>query len=50
MTLFPGIFDGPLRESLLGRAIEQGLVEVGIHDIRDFSRDRHRQVDDYSFG
>jgi tRNA (guanine37-N1)-methyltransferase len=50
MTLFPGIFDGPLHESLLGRAIEEGLVEVRIHDIRDFSRDRHRQVDDYSFG
>jgi tRNA (guanine37-N1)-methyltransferase len=50
MTLFPGIFDGPLRESLLGRAIESGLVEVRLHDVRDHARDRHRQVDDYGFG
>jgi tRNA (guanine37-N1)-methyltransferase len=50
MTIFPGIFDGPLRESLLGRAIEQGVIDVHVHDIRDFSHDRHRQVDDYSFG
>jgi tRNA (guanine37-N1)-methyltransferase len=50
MTIFPGIFDGPLRESLLGRAIELGLIAVRVHDIRDHSRDRHRQVDDYSFG
>jgi len=50
MTLFPGIFEGPLSESLLGRAIEQGLIDVSIHDIRDFAHDRHRQVDDASFG
>ena len=50
LTIFPGFFEGALRESLLGRAIEAGLVDVRIHDIRDFSRDRHRQVDDYSFG
>jgi tRNA (guanine37-N1)-methyltransferase len=50
LTLFPGIFDGPLRESLLGRAIEAGLIDVRVHDIRDHTHDRHRQVDDYGFG
>jgi tRNA (guanine37-N1)-methyltransferase len=50
LTLFPTIFDGPLRESLLGRAIERGLIEVRLHDIRDHAHDKHRQVDDYAFG
>jgi tRNA (guanine37-N1)-methyltransferase len=50
LTLFPAIFEGPLRESLLGRAIERGLIEVRLHDIRDHAHDKHRQVDDYAFG
>jgi tRNA (guanine37-N1)-methyltransferase len=50
LTIFPGIFDGPLRESLLGKAITSGLVHVEVHDIRDHATDRHRQVDDESFG
>ena len=50
LTLFPGIFDGPLRESLLGRAVQSGLVQVSVHDIREHSDDKHRQVDDYAFG
>jgi tRNA (guanine37-N1)-methyltransferase len=50
LTLFPGIFDGPLRESLLGRAIREGLVEIHVSDIRDHAQDPHRQVDDYAFG
>src|SRR5437867_13362313 len=50
LTLFPRMFEGPLRESLLGRAIESGLVEVPIHDIREHAHDKHRQVDDYGFG
>src|ERR1043165_9171784 len=50
LTIFPGIFEGPLREALLGRAISEGLVDVRVHDIRDFTDDRHRQVDDTSFG
>jgi tRNA (guanine37-N1)-methyltransferase len=50
LTLFPGFFDGPLREGLLGRAVAGGLVAVGLHDIRDHAHDPHRQVDDYSFG
>jgi tRNA (guanine37-N1)-methyltransferase len=50
LTILPRIFDGPLREGLLGRAIASGLVDVRVHDIRDFTEDRHRQVDDTSFG
>ena len=49
-TIFPPIFEGPLRESLLGRAIETGLLDVRVHDIRDFATDRHRQVDDEPYG
>jgi tRNA (guanine37-N1)-methyltransferase len=50
LTIFPGIFEGPLGESLLGRAIASGLLDVRVHDIRDFTTDRHRQVDDEPFG
>jgi tRNA (guanine37-N1)-methyltransferase len=50
LTLFPGIFESPLRESLLGRAIEGGVLDVRVHDIRDHAADRHRQVDDESYG
>jgi tRNA (guanine37-N1)-methyltransferase len=50
LTIFPAIFDSPLRESLLGKAIGAGVVDVRIHDIRDHATDKHRQVDDESFG
>ena len=50
LTIFPGMFDGPLSESIIARAIERGLVEVNLHDIRDFAKDRHRSVDDYPYG
>jgi tRNA (guanine37-N1)-methyltransferase len=50
ITIFPSIFQGPLGASLLGRAIGTGLLEVRIHDLRDWSTDRHRTVDDESYG
>ncbi|MGH2572592.1 MAG: tRNA (guanosine(37)-N1)-methyltransferase TrmD [Actinomycetota bacterium] len=50
LTIFPGMFGGPLEQSLLGRAIATGLVEVRVHDIREHADDRHRRVDDYAFG
>jgi tRNA (guanine37-N1)-methyltransferase len=50
ITIFPGIFDSPLRESLLGRAIGAGLLDVRVHDLRDSTTDKHRQVDDESYG
>jgi tRNA (guanine37-N1)-methyltransferase len=49
-TIFPEILEGPLRASLLGRAIASGTVDVRVHDLRDFATDRHRQVDDESYG
>ena len=50
LTLFPGIFRGPLDETILRRAIDSGLVEVELHDLREWATDRHRTVDDYPFG
>ena len=49
-TLFPGFFDGPLAASLLGRARERGLLDVRLHDPREWTTDRHRTVDDTPFG
>jgi tRNA (guanine37-N1)-methyltransferase len=50
LTIFPGIFEGPLRESLLGRGISSGLLDVRVHDIREHATDRHRTTDDESYG
>ena len=50
LTLFPGIFDGYLRESLLSKAIAKGLIGVHLHDIRQWSTDKHNKVDDRPFG
>jgi len=50
LTIFPAIFESPLRESLLGKAIDKGVLDVRVHDIRDHTTDRHRQVDDESYG
>jgi len=50
LTLFPEIFTGYLGQSLLKRAIERGLVEVRLHNIRDWSTNKHKKVDDRPFG
>jgi len=50
LTLFPELFETPLRTSLLGKAIEAGTLDVGVTNIRDFAEDRHRTVDDEPFG
>jgi tRNA (guanine37-N1)-methyltransferase len=50
LTLFPDMFQGYLGQSLLKRAIAAGLVDVQLHDIRDWSRDKHHKVDDRPFG
>ena len=50
LTIFPSIFESPLRESLLGKAIDAGTLDVRVHDVRDHTSDRHRQVDDESYG
>jgi len=50
VTIFPEFFDGPLDFGILRRAREAGLVEVRVHDLREFTHDRHRTVDDRPFG
>ncbi|TCO08904.1 tRNA (guanosine(37)-N1)-methyltransferase TrmD [Natronoflexus pectinivorans] len=50
LTLFPEMFEGPFNESILRRAQEKGFVEIVLHDIRDYSQDKHKKVDDYAFG
>jgi tRNA (guanine37-N1)-methyltransferase len=50
LTLFPAIFEGYLGQSLLKKAIDAGLVQVALHDIRNWSRDKHHKVDDRPFG
>ena len=50
LTIFPAMFHGPMSESIIARAIERDLVEVNLHDIRDYATDRHRSVDDYPYG
>jgi len=49
VTIFPEYLD-PLRAALLGRAIDRGLIEVGVHDLRDWTHDVHRAVDDAPYG
>ena len=49
-TIFPAIFDSPLGESLLGKAVAAGVLDVRVHDLRDWTTDPHRKVDDSSFG
>nr|HQA48923.1 tRNA (guanosine(37)-N1)-methyltransferase TrmD [Bacillota bacterium] len=50
LTLFPEMFDAVLKSSILGKATEKGILRVGVINIRDFSKDRHRRVDDYPYG
>lgn len=50
ITAFPGLFDGFLKTSIIGRAVTNGLLDVRIVDLRDFGVGNYRQVDDYSFG
>ena len=50
VTLFPELFAGPLQTSIVGRAGQSGLVDFGVHDLRQHGLGRHRSVDDYPFG
>ena len=50
LTIFPGMFRGPFEESIVKRAVEKELVQIFLHDIRDYASDKHRTVDDYPFG
>jgi tRNA (guanine37-N1)-methyltransferase len=50
LTLFPGMFAGPLDESIIKRARQAGLLDLNIHNLRDYAHDRHKTVDDRPFG
>lgn len=50
LTLFPDMFDSPLRESILGRAIKQGVLEVRAHNLRDWAEGKHLTTDDTPYG
>jgi tRNA (guanine37-N1)-methyltransferase len=50
ITVLPPLLEGPLNHSIVKRASEKGLVEIHIHDLREFAEDKHRSVDDYAFG
>jgi len=50
LTLFPNMFSGPLSESIISRAKEKGLIEINFHQLRDYSQDKHKNVDDTPYG
>jgi tRNA (guanine37-N1)-methyltransferase len=50
VTIFPKMVEGPLAEGIVARAIARGVLDVKVHDLRDFTTDRHRVVDDMPFG
>lgn len=50
ITVMPALLSGPLEHSIIGRARKAGLVEIHIHDLRQWAQGKHRQVDDYAFG
>lgn len=50
LTLFPRMFEGPLTESIIGKAIDKKLLDVTVRNFRDYSENKHRNVDDYPYG
>lgn len=50
ITIFPGMFSGPFDFSITRRAVDKGLVEIKLHDLREFAQNKYRSVDDYPFG
>ena len=50
LTLFPEMFQGPFDQSIVKRAVDKEAVDIRLHNIRDYTHDRHRTVDDYQFG
>lgn len=50
ITVLPEMFDGPLSCSILKRACDKGLAEIHVHNLRDYTTNKHRKVDDYPFG
>lgn len=50
ITIFPEIFDSYLKESIIKRALKKGLIKVGVHNLRKYTKDKHKTVDDRPFG
>ena len=50
LTLFPGMFQGPLTESIIKRAVDAGLLTIRLHNLRDWTHDKHHVTDDYPYG
>ncbi|MCT4594864.1 MAG: tRNA (guanosine(37)-N1)-methyltransferase TrmD [Anaeromicrobium sp.] len=50
LTLFPHMFAGPMGESIIGRAVDNNLLELNIMNIRDYTKNKHKKVDDYPYG
>lgn len=50
LTIFPNMFESPFSESILNKAQEKGLIKINLIDLRDFTLDKHKTVDDYSYG
>jgi tRNA (guanine37-N1)-methyltransferase len=50
VTIFPAMFDPVFKQGVVGRSRDRGVIELHAHDLRDFTHDRHRQVDDVPFG
>src|SRR5262249_32192707 len=50
VTIFPAMIEQPLMAGIIGRAIDRGMLDVKVHDLRDFTTDRHRVVDDVPYG
>ena len=50
LTIFPEMFEGPFKHSILKRAQEKGIVEINLINIRDYATDKHKRVDDYQYG
>lgn len=50
LTLFPGMLDSPLRESIIGKAVDKGLIRIDVHNLRDWAEGRHQVTDDTPYG
>lgn len=50
ITIFPEMFTGPFSHSIIKRAVDKGITNIHLHDLRDYSTDKHKSVDDYAFG
>ena len=50
ITGFPNFFTGPLNESIIRKSIEKGLAEINIYDLREYTEDKHKRIDDYPYG